>query len=163
MLRSVPRANKPTTISGVRTNAAGPPPRSIVLDSSHDAATGDDPRLSVRADRPGVRAPGVGNAGVAGNDLLRDHAGRHARAADHSAGVLAPRAAVRRAAHRHVEAAGAARARILGRRRNSPPPRLTPGGGGGAAKTGQEKRGWVARLKGDLFRMGAPAMVRHAP
>src|SRR3989449_7692228 len=131
MLRSVPRANQPTTISAVRTNAARPPPRSIVLHSSHDAATGDDPRLPVRADRPGVRAPGVGNAGVAGNDLLRDHAGRHARAADHSAGVLAPRAAVRRAAHRHVEAAGGAAAAILRRPRNATPPRVAPGGGGG--------------------------------
>src|SRR5207247_1042553 len=162
MLRSVPRANQPTTISAVRTNAARPPPRSIVLDCSHDAATGDDPRLSVRADRPGVRAPGVGNAGVAGNDLLRDHAGRHARAADHSAGVLAPRAAVRRAAHRHVEAAGAARARILGRRRIPPPRRLTQGGEGSATMTEQEKRGWFTRLKEILYGMGAHDMSRYA-
>src|SRR3989441_10765705 len=143
MLRSGAGANQPAEISAVMTNAARPPPRSIVLDSGHDAATGDDPRLPVRADRPGVRAPGVGNAGVAGNDLLRDHAGRHARAADHSAGVLAPRAAVRRAAHRHVEAAGAAPRRSLRRRRNPPPPRVAPGGGGGGAATEPEKRGLV--------------------
>src|SRR5207245_4291313 len=81
MLRWVPRANQPTTISAVRTNAVRP--GSIVLDSSHDEGPGDDPEFPVRAERPGVRAAGAGNAGVTGNDFLRDHPGRHARAADH--------------------------------------------------------------------------------